>query len=142
MITPTSVEPYMLHGVTPIVFSIHSHVRESIGSPVNEMRSRASRRPSASPEPRSMRKTVGASPPEPGPSQRAAPARRGRERPAGRDRAARARVSGGERRREREAPHRTGGEQPTRRKKKGRADKRNAVGNKQGPQRLQKSGCN
>src|SRR2546422_7266896 len=60
MITPTSVEPYMLHGVTPMVFSIHSHVRESIGSPVNEMRSRASRRPSASPEARSMRKTVGA----------------------------------------------------------------------------------
>src|SRR5260221_671616 len=60
MITPTSVEPYMLHGVTPMVFSIHSHVRESIGSPLNEMRSRASPRPSASPEARSMRATVGA----------------------------------------------------------------------------------
>src|SRR5438552_3406960 len=60
MITPTSVEPYMLHGVTPKVFSTHSRVRESIGSPVNESFSTPSRAPSASPEARSMRKTVGA----------------------------------------------------------------------------------
>src|SRR5437016_4588257 len=60
MITPTSVEPYMLHGVTPKVFSTHSRVRESIGSPVNESFSSPSRAPSARPEPRSMRKTVGA----------------------------------------------------------------------------------
>src|SRR2546430_17505289 len=60
MITPTSVEPYMLHGVTPKVFSTHSRVRESIGSPVNESFSTPSRAPPASPEARSMRKTVGA----------------------------------------------------------------------------------
>src|SRR5881398_3678297 len=70
MITPTSVEPYMLHGVTPKVFSTHSLVRESIGSPVNESFSSPglaegarlgleklsftgpSRAPSARPEPR------------------------------------------------------------------------------------------
>src|SRR5256885_2240594 len=60
MITPTSVEPYMLHGVTPKVFSTHSRVRESIGSPVNESFSTPSRAPPPSPEARSMRKTVGA----------------------------------------------------------------------------------
>src|SRR2546428_244450 len=60
MITPTSVEPYMLHGVTPKVFSTHSRVRESIGSPVNESFSTPSRAPSASPAARRMRKTVGA----------------------------------------------------------------------------------
>ena len=50
----------MLHGVAPKVARTHSHVRESMGSPVNESFSSAPRRPSASPPLRSMRKTVGA----------------------------------------------------------------------------------
>jgi hypothetical protein len=36
MITPTSVDPYMLRGVTPNVSSTNRHVPWSMGSPVNE----------------------------------------------------------------------------------------------------------
>ncbi len=36
MITPTSVEPYMLRGVTPNVSSMNRQVAASMGSPVNE----------------------------------------------------------------------------------------------------------
>ncbi len=50
----------MLHGGTPKVSVIQRHVASSIGSPVNEIFWRRTRRPAAGPASRSILNTVGA----------------------------------------------------------------------------------